>query len=186
MNGFGQLSVTALPGKNLYPGGEAMFRESRGHQRGPRALRGWVAGGPGPGDMPVLLGGVGVLGSLSTGTIWGRAAYHGLRLACHTPFYPADHCRPWDWLLRSQTVWEGHAPSALAFISPRRLGGSETDQIPGPCGLRSDSGVTCRDLTWGFVTYADFLPQLPSQPSRTLSFNKRPGDIFEVEDDGRE
>lgn len=59
----GQLSVTAFPGKNLYPEGEAIFRESRGHRRGPRALRGWVAGGPDPGDTPVLLGRDGVLSS---------------------------------------------------------------------------------------------------------------------------
>lgn len=39
------------------------------------------------------------------------------------------------------------------------------------------------DSTWEFVTYADFLPQLPSQPSQTLPFNKpSPRDVFEVED----
>lgn len=38
------------------------------------------------------------------------------------------------------------------------------------------------DSTWGFVTYAHFLPQLPSQPSQTLPLNKRPGDVYEVED----
>lgn len=119
---------------------------------------------------------------LSICTISGIAESRGLQLARHTPFFPADPCGLWNRLLLSQTAWEGHALSACVFISPGRLGGSETDQMLGHYGLRSDSAATCMDSTWEIVTCADFLSPLPSQPSQTLPFHKRPGDVFEAED----
>lgn len=81
---------------------------------------------------------------------------------------------------------EGHALSACVFLSPGRLGGSETDQMLGHYGLRSDSGATCMDSTWEIVTCVDFLSPFPSQPSQTLPFHKRPGDVLRLRTSGRE